>query len=64
MASKGRVFAFAPFPLVNERLPLLSHFGPKRFEAVIGRRLKEAASVVSMALSVAFPIGHSILRTL
>jgi hypothetical protein len=28
--------AFAPLPLVNERLPLLSHFGPKRFEAGIG----------------------------
>jgi hypothetical protein len=27
MASKGRVFAFAPLPLVNEPLPLLSHFG-------------------------------------
>ena len=31
MASKGRVFALAPLPLVNEPLPLLSHFGPKRF---------------------------------
>ena len=30
------MFAFAPLPLVNERLPLLSHFGPKRFEAGIG----------------------------
>jgi hypothetical protein len=38
--------------------------GPKRFEAVIGRRLKEAGSVVAMALSIALPIGHSILRTL
>jgi hypothetical protein len=36
MASKGRVFVFAPLPLVNEPLPLLSHFGPKRFEAGIG----------------------------
>ena len=35
MASKGRVFALAPLPLVNEPLPLLSHFGPKRFEARI-----------------------------
>ena len=32
MASEGGVFAFASLPLVNERLPLLSHFGPKRFE--------------------------------
>ena len=36
MASKERVFALAPLPLVNEPLPLLSHFGPKRFEARIG----------------------------
>ena len=36
MASKVRVFALAPLPLVNEPLPLLSHFGPKRFEAGIG----------------------------
>ena len=36
MASKVRVFALAPLPLVNEPLPLLSHFGPKRFEARIG----------------------------
>jgi hypothetical protein len=36
MALEGRVFAFAPLPLVNEPLPLLSHFGPKRFEAWIG----------------------------
>ena len=28
MASEGGVFAFARLPLVNERLPLLSHFGP------------------------------------
>ena len=34
MASEGGVFAFARLPLVNERLPLLIHFGPKRFEAV------------------------------
>ena len=33
MASKVRVFALAPLPLVNEPLPLLSHFG---FEAGIG----------------------------
>ena len=36
MASKVRVFALAPLPLVNEPLPLLSHFGPKPFEAGIG----------------------------
>ncbi len=36
MASKGRVFALAPLPLVNEPLPFLSHFGPKRFKARIG----------------------------
>jgi hypothetical protein len=33
MASKVGVFALAPLPLVNEPLPLLSHFGPKHFEA-------------------------------
>jgi hypothetical protein len=27
MVSKGRVFALAPFRLVNELLPLLSYFG-------------------------------------
>ena len=36
MASEGGVFAFASLPLVNERLPLLSDFGPKRFKAGIG----------------------------
>jgi len=36
MASKGRVFALAYLPLVNDPLPLLSHFGEKRFEAGIG----------------------------
>ena len=36
MASKVHVFALAPLSLVNEPLPLLSHFGPKRFEARIG----------------------------
>ena len=36
MASKVRVFALAHLPLVNEPLPLLSHFGPERFEAGIG----------------------------
>jgi hypothetical protein len=36
MASEGGVFAFARLPLVNERLPVLSHFGPKRFETGIG----------------------------
>src|SRR5262245_36682457 len=36
MASEGGVFAFASLPLVNERLPLLSHFGPKCFETGIG----------------------------
>ena len=36
MPSKVGVFALAPLPLVNEPLPLLSHFGPKRFEAGIG----------------------------
>ncbi len=36
MASKGRVFALAPLPLVNEPLPFLSHFGPKRLKARIG----------------------------
>jgi hypothetical protein len=33
MASKVRVFALASLPLVNEPLPLLSHFGSERFEA-------------------------------
>ena len=37
IASKVRVFALAPLPLVNEPLPLLSHFGPERFEAGISR---------------------------
>jgi hypothetical protein len=36
LLSKVRVFALAPLPLVNEPLPLLSHFGPERFEAGIG----------------------------
>jgi hypothetical protein len=36
MVSKVRVFALVPLPLVNEPLPLLSHFDPKRFEAEIG----------------------------
>jgi hypothetical protein len=36
MASDVRVFTLAPLPLVNEPLPLLSHFGPKWFEAGIG----------------------------
>ena len=36
MASKVHVFALSALPLVNEPLPLLSHFGPKCFEAGIG----------------------------
>jgi hypothetical protein len=36
VASKVRVFALAPPPLVDEPLPLLRHFGPKRFEPGIG----------------------------
>ena len=42
MASKVRVFALAPLLLVNEPLPLLSHFGPKRFEAGICSFLRAA----------------------
>jgi hypothetical protein len=37
MALNGRVFALTPLPVANEPLPLQSHFGPKRFEAGIGR---------------------------
>jgi hypothetical protein len=36
MGSKVRRFTLAPLPLLNEPLPLLSHFAEKRFEAKIG----------------------------
>jgi hypothetical protein len=45
MASKGRVFALAPLPLVKECLPLLSHFGPNalRRGSVVDRASLKAA---------------------
>jgi hypothetical protein len=36
LPSDVSMFTLTPLPLVNEPLPLLSHFGPKWFEAGIG----------------------------
>ena len=51
MASDVGVFTLAPLPLVNEPLPLLSHFGPKRFEAGIGSQASRRAREDVMRLA-------------